>query len=124
MENKGKKYFDLIHNLNFSFEILLSYFLSVLFLVFFILFLNKVLMNNSNCVRRENFFLTSFSKIFQLINKRKKFRSTNAFFLFLALFNWWTVNLVTNNVKSNKVVVRDCFLSYKLNQIIKNLMVN
>ena len=101
---KNPHYFDLAENFKFKFDLILSYFVTLFVGLLLCLAISRLtLKNNMRDFKRENIY--SKLSILSKHLSRSKLWSIKMILLFLILFFWYTQLFLTNNIKTNKVVV-------------------
>ena len=104
-ENKNDvDYFDMVENLKFGFDLILSYFATLFVSLLLCLVISRLTLKiNMRHFKREDIY----SKL--SILSKHLFRSNlwplRMVLLFFTLFFWYTQLFLTNNIKTNKVVV-------------------
>lgn len=102
-KNMNLDYFDLTANFQFGLPILASYFLSFLGIILTCLFIIKMKNKLASNPITNREILTIFQKDF--FTKKYSLSAMGIFILFFHLFFWYTQLFMTNNIKTNKVVV-------------------
>ena len=105
--NSNKKkidFFDLAENFKFELELILSYFATLFVGLLLCLVISRLTLKiNMRQFKRENIY--SRLSILSKHLSRSKLWPIKMIFLFLILFFWYTRLFLTNNIKTNKVVV-------------------
>ena len=102
--NDSAYYFDLLNNLNVGFGLASVYLLSFCGILAFAFLIDDL-------TGRIQFGARKRAKIWKRVTwavskfQRKKLTAIGLFFLFIHLFLWLTRLFLTNNIKTNKVVV-------------------
>ena len=110
-------YYDLAENLNFGYTILLNYLVFLILFGLFCLLLSRLTIKINRDYEKQNLFTKFVILCNHLI--RSDLSIFKILFLFLGLFFWFTLIFLTNNIKTNKVVVDTSVLMKSASDLFK-----
>lgn len=100
---KNVNYYDLALNFNFGYSILLSYLFILFMVTLFCLLISRLTIKIDGRFRRKSLISKCVILFEHLFGT--SFLPINIMLLFLSLFFWFTQLFLTNNIKTNKVVI-------------------
>ena len=110
-------YNDLAENLNFGYKIMLNYLVFLIMFGLFCLLISRLTIKTNRNYRKQKLF----AKFIILSNHlmRRELLPFKTLYLFLGLFFWFTLIFLTNNIKTNKVVVDTSELMKSVSDLFK-----
>ena len=107
IEQKKFEHYDLLNNLNMGYEIIISFICFVLFSFLFRLFVIFMTYKERRILKRSKY---KFRRLFFIGLKTEQlflhsFSALSSFIVSYKIFIWLSSMILTNNIKTNKVVV-------------------
>ena len=107
IDQKNLEQYDLLNNLNLGFEITIWFFSFVLFAFLFRLFVVFIIYKEKRILKRSKY---KFRRLFSIGLRTEQlflqaFSTLSSFMISYKVFIWLSTIMLTNNIKTNKVVV-------------------
>ena len=107
IDQKNLEQYDLLNNLNLGFEITIWFFSLVLFAFLFRLFVVFMTYKEKRILKRSKY---KFRRLFSIGLRTEQlflqaFSTLSSFMISYKVFIWLSTIMLTNNIKTNKVVV-------------------
>ena len=107
MEEKKFEHYDLLNNLNLGYEITISFLCFVLIAFLFRLFIIFITYKEKRILKRSKY---KFRRLFFIGLRTERlflgaFSALSSFIVSYKVFIWLSTMILTNNIKTNKVVV-------------------